>query len=142
MQGYYQTADSPMVAVSGPRLLSMPYQLMTSSFTIASGGRSTVHGVPVKLLLLKDSEGAPMKIFVDLQSRRIVRDSGVFTIAGAETELSSEFHDFRKVDGMLFPFRIVNYAGRQRIGELRIREYCVNPQLSDTLFTPDATTGR
>ncbi len=75
-----------------------------------------------------------MKLYVDPESGRIVKDSGVFTIGGTRTELSSEFHDFRKVEGRLLPFRIVNYAGGQRIGEIRIHEYRVNPQLPDSLF--------
>ncbi len=60
---------------------------------------------------------------------------------GEETELSSEFRDFKRVDGRLFPFRIINYAGGQRIGELRISEYKVNPVLPDSLFMPGATAG-
>jgi hypothetical protein len=144
-RGYYQAADSPIVEVSGSRFLAMVYQfkeltmprqLMTSSFTISDGGTSSANGIPVKLLLLRDSEGPPMKLYVDSVSGRILKDSGVFTINGAGTELSSEFHDFKKVDGRLLPFRIINYAGGQRIGELRIREYTINPLLSDALFAP------
>ncbi len=145
-QGYYRTAGSPMIEVSGSRFLSMayqfkeltmPYQLMTSAFTITDGGQSVVNGIPVKILMLKDKEGPPMKLYIDRKSRRIVKDSGVFSMNGAETELSSEFHDFRKVDGRLFPFRVVNYAGGQRVGEVRIREYRVNPELPDSLFMPE-----
>jgi hypothetical protein len=29
-----------------------------------------------------------------------------------------------------------NYAGGQKVGEIRIREYQVNPKLSDSLFVP------
>ncbi len=84
-----------------------------------------------------------MKLYVDPESGRIVKDSGVFTIGGMQTELSSEFHDFRKVNGRLLPFRIVNYAGGQRIGEVRIHEYRVNPRLPDSLFAPaPAGSGR
>lgn len=144
-RGYYRTGDSPMAEVSGSRLLSMvyqfkeitmPYQLMTSAFTIADGGRSVVSGISVRILTLKNKEGPPMKLYVDRKSRRILKDSGVFSMDGTETELSSEFHDFRKVNGRLFPFRIVNYAGGQKVGELRIREYRVNPELPDSLFEP------
>jgi hypothetical protein len=144
-RGYYRMGDAPLVAVSGPRFLSMvyqfkeltmPQQLMASSFMITDGGRTEVNDTPVRLLLLKDGEGPPMRLYVDLKSRRIVKDSGVFAMDSEETELSSEFHEFRKVDGRLLPFRVVNYGEGQRIGEVRINEYRVNPQLPDSLFSP------
>jgi hypothetical protein len=150
-RGYYQTAGSPIAVVSGSRFLSMvyqfkeltmPQQLMASSFTITDGGIKAVNGAPVRLLLLKDSEGPPMKLYVDLKNCRIVKDSGVFTMDSTETELSSEFHDFRKVDGRLLPFRIVNYAAGQRIGDIRINEYRMNPQLPDSLFSPESAVGK
>ncbi len=72
MQGYYQIEDSPIVAVSGPRFLSvvcqykeinMPKLLMTSSFTIVDGGKNTVNGITVRRLLLSDSEGPPINVY-------------------------------------------------------------------------------
>jgi hypothetical protein len=150
-RGYYQATDSPMAGVSGSRFLAKAYQykeltmlhqLMTSSFTIVDGGRSTVNGTPARLLLLSDKEGPPMKLYVDTKTYRIIRDSGVFAMDGAQTELSSEFRDFRKVHGRLFPFRIINYAGGQKIGELHIREYAVNPVLPDSLFMPGDAAGK
>ncbi len=149
-KGYYRTDASPIVAVAGSRLLAMVYQfkeltmlhqLMASSFSIIDGGKSTVNGAPVRIFLLSDPEGPPMKLYVDAKSHRIVRDSGIFIMEGAETELSSEFRDFKRVDGRLFPFRIINYAGGQRIGELHISEYKVNPALPDSLFMPGAAAG-
>jgi len=143
--GYYRTTDSPLTEVSGPRFLSMvyqfkeltmPYQLMTEAFTITDGGRSSVQGAPVLILKLRDKEGPPMTLYIDMKNHRIIKDSGAFLMNGVETDLSSEFHDFRKVDGRLLPFRVVNYAGGQKVGEIRIREYQVNPKLPDSLFVP------
>jgi hypothetical protein len=150
-RGYYRTDDSQIAEVSGTRFLSMvyqfkeitmPQQLMASSFTITDGGRETLNNSDVRLLLLTDAEGPPMKVYIDLKSRRIVKDSGIFTVEGAETELSSEFHDFRKVDGVLLPFQVVNYAGGERIGKIHITKYRVNPQLPDSLFLPDSAVGK
>jgi hypothetical protein len=144
-RGYYRTEGSPMAEVSGPRLLSMiyqfkeltmPYQLMTAAFTINDGGRSVVNGIPVRVLKLNGKEGPPMTLYVGMRDHLILKDSGIFIMDGAETELSSEFHDFRKVSGRLFPFRVVNFAGGQKVGEFHIREYRVNPELPESLFSP------
>ncbi len=144
-QGYYQSTGSAPVAVSGARLLAMIYQykeammprlLLTSSFTVADGGPAEVNGEPVRLLLLTDAEGPPIRLSVDGKTGRILKSAGVFSMGDAQTELASEFHDFRTVDGRLLPFRIVNWAGGQRIGEVRVREYRVNPDLPDSLFRP------
>ena len=150
-QGWYQSTNSAPLAVSGARLLAMVYQfkeimmprlLMTSSFTVADGGAAEVNGEPARLLLLTDAEGPPIRLYVDGKNGRILKSSGVFSMGDAQTELASEFHDLRFVDGRLLPFRIVNYAGGRRIGEVRVREYRVNPELPASLFTPVPAEGR
>ncbi len=144
-QGYYQSTNSAPTSVSGAQLLAMVYQfkeimmpflLMNSSFAVSDGGKAEVKGEPARLLLLSDAEGPPIRLWVDVQSGRILKCAGVFSMGDAQTELASEFHDLRSVHGRLLPFRIVNYAGGQRIGEVRVKEYRVNPELPDSLFAP------
>jgi hypothetical protein len=77
-----------------------------------------------------------MEVFVNAENYRIVKSIGTFTMGSQSTSLSSEFSDFRNVDGVLFPFRIVNYAGGNRIAEITIARYLVNPTIDDSLFTP------
>jgi hypothetical protein len=76
-----------------------------------------------------------MDIYVDVVTFHILKVTGYFLILdGRTTSLSSKYFDYRNVDGTLLPFRIVNYAGGQKIAETNIRSYDINPDLPDILF--------
>ena len=72
-----------------------------------------------------------MDVFVDESTYRIVKTLGRFSVNDETTSLSSEFGDFRFVEGVLVPFKIVNYAGETRISETIIDDYLFNAPLSD-----------
>jgi hypothetical protein len=52
------------------------------------------------------------------------------------TSLSAEFGDFKSLDGILLPFKIINYAGGQKISFTTIDRYQINPAIHDSLFKP------
>jgi len=116
--------------------LDLPYGLMMNRYTVYNVGDDTVAGVAVRILELHDSEGPPMRIAVEKKTFRIISVEGQFQMGDKATSLSVEYSDFRMVDGVLFPFRQVNYGGGMRIGENIIKEYKVNPKMEDSLFRP------
>jgi hypothetical protein len=116
--------------------LNMPFGLLDNSFTVTELRKDTLNNVDVHVLRCVDRAGNEMEVFVDGQKYRIVKSVGTFSMGTQSTSLSSEFSDFRIVDGVLFPFRIVNYAGGTRIAEIVITRYLVNPIVDDSLFTP------
>jgi len=131
--------------VSGPRYLAMvyqynelnlPYGLLDKSFTVNELRRETLNGADVRVLLCTDRAGNEMQVFVNAESYRIVKTLATFYMGNQETSLSAEFSDFRIVDGIFFPFRIVNYAGGSKISETIITRYLINPPTNDSLFTP------
>jgi hypothetical protein len=131
--------------VHGPRYLAMVYQynelnlpfgLLDNSFTVKELPNDTQNSTDVRVLLCTDRAGNEMKVFVNAESYRIVKSFATFDMGGQTTSLSAEFSDFRLVDGILFPFRIVNYAGGRKISETIITRYVVNPPTDDSLFAP------
>jgi len=116
--------------------LDLPYGLLMNFYRIKDAGRGSLNGIPVRVLQLRDDEGPPMNIYVDLEKFYIVASLGYFTINNAETDLTAEFSDFRLVEGMPFPFRIINYGGGNKIGETSIQEYSINKDMDDSLFAP------
>jgi hypothetical protein len=116
--------------------LNMPYGLLDNSFTVTELRRETLNNADVHVLRCVDRAGNEMEVFVDGENYRIVKSIGTFSIGTQSTSLSAEFSDFRIVDGVLFPFRIVNYAGGNKIAEIIITRYLVNPIVDDSLFTP------
>lgn len=131
--------------VFGPRQLAMvyqynelnlPYGLLDNSFTVSELRKDTLNNADVRVLRCTDRAGNDLEVFVSAENYRIVKSIGTFVIGAQSTSLSAEFSDFRIVDGVLFPFRIANYAGGNKISETIITRYVVNPSRDDSLFTP------
>ena len=145
-RGYRGTDNGPLSEAGGDSLLAMvyqykhfdlPYGLMEGSYSVSVKGKEDLlHGKPVEVLHLTDGEGPPMDVYVDTHDFFIVKVTGYFTVGDRSTALSAEFSDFRKVDGTVFPFRIMNYAGGYKIAETVMRVYRLNPAIPDSLFAP------
>lgn len=116
--------------------LDMPYGLLTGQYNITDEGSNTLNGVEVEVLDVEDVEGPPMKIYIDMKSFRIVRTEGYFFVKGNLISLGADFSDFRKVDGLLLPFKITNFGSGQLIGETIIKKYKINQAVEESLFRP------
>lgn len=144
-RGWRRSNNKPPAEVIGPPLLGMVYQykyldlpfgFLDNSYTITLLPRETLHGEAVDVLLLSDAEGPPMRVYVDAKTHLIARVVGSFSFGGMGTELAAEFFDYRSVEGIRFPFRIVNYGGENKIAETLINEMRLNQEMRDTLFQP------
>jgi hypothetical protein len=141
----YRGTGGKVEEVSGPRYqamvyqyneLNLPYGLLDDMFTVRSLRKATVNGDAVNVLRLADRTGNQMDVFVHEENYRIVRCEGRFVVGAESTSLSAEFGDFKTIDGVLLPFRIVNYAGGKKISITTIRGYQINPAIGDSLFLP------
>ncbi len=144
--GYRTMNNAPLSKVNGYRLLSMvyqykhfdlPYGLLQNAYKVTFKGKEALNGRPVLVLHLADKEGPPMDAYVDAGRFLIVKVTGHFVLGpGMAATLSSEFSDFRKVDGAVFPFKVTYYAGGMKIAQTVFKSYQVNPPIPDSLFKP------
>lgn len=118
--------------------LSMPFALLDDSFSVNDLGTERFAGGAVRVLQCTDRAGSSLDVFVNEETYRIVKTLGRFTVGNESTSLSAEFSDFRFFEGVLVPFKIVNYAGDTRISETVIDDYLFNGRFSDVLFDPHA----
>jgi hypothetical protein len=141
--------DGKLEEVSGPGYLamvyqynelSMPFALLDDSFVVRDLGSESPANVSVRVLRCTDRAGNSIDVFVSEVTYRIVKTLGIFSVGGESTNLSTEFGDFRFFEGVLVPFRIVNYAGGTRISETIIDDYLFNARFDDALFDPHAAT--
>jgi hypothetical protein len=141
--------DGKIENVSGPGYLamvyqynelSMPFALLDDSFVVKDLGRESLANASVRVLRCTDRAGNNIDVFVNEATYRIVKTLGSFSMGGESTSLSAEFSDFRFFEGVLLPFRIVNYAGVTRISETIIDDYLFNKQFGDSFFDPHAGT--
>ena len=144
--GYRGVNDVSLSEVNGPSLVAMvyqykhfdlPYGLLFGTYSIKTAGKKDLDGKTVEVIHLSDTEGPPMDLYVDAETFHIVRVTGYFAAADGRTmALSSEFSNFKKVGDAVFPFKVINYAGGQRIAEIIIKSYKINLTIPDHLFAP------
>ncbi len=137
--------DGKIEDVSGPGAaamiyqyneISMPFALLDETFEIEIRGRDMVDGVDVRVLRCTSRSGNRLDLFVSETTHRIMKARGSFSVNGRPATLSSEYGNFRFVQGILLPFRIVNYSGSIKISEISIENYLINAPLNDSLFDP------
>jgi len=143
--GWRRIDKTPLMEVREYQLLSMvyqykqldmPYGLLTGQYNVTDEGSNTINGAEVEVLDVEDSEGPPMKIYVDMKNFHIIRTEGYFFVKGNLISLVANFWDFKKVEGLLLPFKITNSSSGQHIGETIIKKYKINPAMDESLFRP------
>ena len=77
-----------------------------------------------------------MRVYIDSATHLITRVVGTFGFGKESAELSAEFSDYRVIQGIKFPFKVVNYSGSTRIAETVLIEVQVNRDMPDLLFQP------
>lgn len=145
-KGWRGTNINPMSPVKDHRYMAMVYQykqidlpfaLMEGRYVVEYRGKDISNGIEALVLNLVDDEGPPMKVWISLKDYTIVKSAGFFEIADRPADLTAEFSDFKKVDGVLFPFVITNFGSGQKIGKTVIRIHKVNPDIDQKLFEPE-----
>jgi hypothetical protein len=114
--------------------LSLPWALLAPAGRVHYEGRELRGDQPVDVLSLQAAATSLIKIYVDAASGRIIKTSGSFRMGGSQMELFSDFYDFRQVGNTIFPFKLVNYAGGDKIAETSIQDYELNPSLAGKTF--------
>jgi hypothetical protein len=145
-EGYESVDSAPITKVKGVRYLAMlfqykqldlPYGLSVDAYQMHYEGKANLNGVKVDVISLNDKEGPPMKVYIDTEKFFIRKSSGYFSITkNSVTTLSSEFADFKRIDGIVLPFKITNFADGQKIAETIIREYKLDTHMENSIFLP------
>jgi hypothetical protein len=137
--------DGNVEEVFGPRYhamvdqyneLDLPFGLLDNTFTITELGRTTLKGTEVRILRLVDHAGNRIDAYVSTEDYLIKKCTSTFENGLHSMNLRAEFSDFRRVEGILFPFRIINYIGEDIINEITIRAYLLNAPIADAFFKP------
>jgi outer membrane lipoprotein-sorting protein len=116
--------------------LDLPMSLTDKSVPVFYGGSRVLEGQTFDLLELTPAGGSRgVRVYVDKESRLIVRVAADFDMGMGASELSTRYEDFRKVDGVLFPFRLINYAGDMTLSVITITDLKINDPLAPGLFS-------
>ena len=118
--------------------LDLPMSLADGSAKVSDGGRLDLYG-QLHDVLLVDLDNAPqLRVYLDPERLLIRRIEADFSMGGMGTsQLGTEYEDFRKVDGVLFPFRLNNFAGGKNISVITIERLNLNQPLPKGVFAPN-----
>ncbi len=143
-KGYRET-DGETEEVTGPpydamvyqyHQLDLPFGLLDGSFTVVSGRRDRLNGEDAEVLRLKDHYGYEVDVYIHPQDFIILKVIGYCQIEQNKRSIGAEFSEFKQVDGILLPYKIVNYANDFKLSETAIMKYKINPHTDDAQFNP------
>ena len=142
----WQSGDAGFTPASPLELQSMLYQysylnlpmgFARGNYQVKYGGKQQLKGRDVYLLLVDPKNAPRLGILVDTKTRLILRVDASFPMGPMGTgELSTEYSDFRSVDGVKFPFLLTSFAGGLKLSEIVLTEVTVNSKIPPELFTP------
>lgn len=143
-KGYRET-DGETEAVTGPpydalvyqyNQMDLPFGLLDGSFTVVSVRRDSLNDEDAEVLHLKDHYGYEIDVYVHPEDFLILKAIGYCQMGQNRRSIGAEFSDFRQVEGILLPHRIVNYANDFKLTEKDIMKYKINPHTDDAQFNP------
>jgi hypothetical protein len=115
--------------------LDLPMSLADGSVAVRDGGKRDLYGQAMKLLLVELAEAPQLRVYLDPATHLIRRVEADFAMGGMGTsQLGTEYEDFRPAAGVLFPRRLLNYAGGQHISTITIDRLSVNQPLPPGTF--------
>jgi len=126
------TSPADLVPVQGPLLGSMIVQAARAHLpwildTRRADVRLVERGAAGDVVELPLQQGLRVQATIDRGSRLITRTVGLVPAGPTEIRFQTDFSDFRKVSGVLFPFREENHASGVHTGTTIVTSILVNP---------------
>lgn len=95
-----------------------------------------IDGVQYAGIELTLGSGDLLRAYAHPDTHLIIHSQGVLDMPGMKTAFVASYSDFRKVSGVLFPYREENYASGFHTGSTIIEKITVNPDLPEGYFKP------
>jgi zinc protease len=122
---------------------SFPHPFLTykeMGATVRLGGREKVGEREAYLLILEPPSGSVVREYIDAETylpMKVVMKIDVPQV-GREVEQTTEFLDYREVDGIKLPFRVTSTSSIQNF-TITVTKVEHNLRIDDALFTKPAT---
>jgi hypothetical protein len=116
--------------------MDTPFSLIAGNKEVVYQGKDATGKTPVDVLVLKDMNGQEITLSVDEKTHLITKVSTPITALSTRDEVSVEFLDYREVDSIKMPFRIINFFGVHRVSETLISQIVINQLMEEKLFQP------
>jgi outer membrane lipoprotein-sorting protein len=102
-------------------------------------GKEDVEGTPAYKLKVTKKNGDVVNVYIDADSYMDIRETGKVKARGQEIESQTTYGDFKKVDGLVFPFSIEQKPQGAPAGMvITISKIEVNPTVDSARFAMPA----
>lgn len=103
--------------------------------TVEYLGKDKVEGADAYKLKVTRKNGNVETLFIDTDSGLEVKNESKTTAHGSEQEVENTYSDFRKVDGLIFPFSVeAGAVGSPQRQKITLEKVEINPELADGSF--------
>ncbi len=113
--------------------LAFPLTFLASKLSLVYESANVVRDHPVETYTLKLPDTPTMTIQLDATSMLVHQ---VEWQGQNDAHLAIEFSDYRFVEGVLFPFKLVAYAADIKVSEIILSSITINDQLATSTFKP------
>jgi len=121
--------------------LRLPLLLHEGRSRLVDLGAIEREGKVLRVVELPIGEGVLIQAGIDPATSRIVRTAGRVPGPGAGLEFATEYDDFRRVKGVLVPFREANFAPGGRSGDTVLEEVELTREAPRGSFAGDPGDG-
>lgn len=110
--------------------------LHSSHTRIELGKPQTIDGRPCETLIVYCADGKPTNFAVDKETYLVLASSypGVDLEQGLATDKTYHYADYRKIEGTMQPYRVLEYSGNTMVSETQITEVAVDNSITDDTF--------
>ena len=109
-------------------------QLLQEEHAIQYAGTEEVMGAPAAVVLVPQPSGELLKLFISEETHYIVKFAFRETDQGVMLNKETLLDDYRDVDGVKMPHRIIQNVEGERFTESRVTSLTLNAALEDSLF--------
>ena len=104
--------------------------------TVELVGKEDLEGTPVYKLKVTQKSGDVAYLYIDAEQYMLLKQTGKTKVRGQEIESETVFGDFKKVDGLTFPYSIEQKAAGMPGGmTMTVSNIELNPAVADSRFT-------
>ena len=119
--------------------LNLPMGFLDNKFKISYAEQKVAEQkIPILELIAKDEP--PMAVVIDPETGLIRQVNGKIFMGKNKVVMGIGYYDYRKVDGVMLPHRIINYVNGMAIAESRYDSVQVNAQIDPKSFYMDEQT--
>ena len=116
--------------------LDLPMSLADGTAKVSDYGVEALRGQKMEILWIDLDDAPRLKVYIDFETHLIRRVEAKFLMGGMGSSiLGTEYDNFKTVDGVVFPLKLLNFASDNNISLISISRLTINNPIPDKTFS-------